>query len=735
MPSPIPSPVPTTAQRHDKCKGDGSFDRDMVFLGMPSHVAKVLPSLLYMSSKPFLKDEVTVEVWDGAALGTGCLPSFDFKTQSMRPMCCALKRVMQVEVGDYAFEATISATYALPMGVFAPLLLIPALCYVWWYSARMKRRRLQRMETDPLFRGREERRAAAVAANRTLPEKCCCACLGCFSSTCTLFFCGLCNLCSLCAATCAKAMFKSHQQRWGKEEDANDVDAASEDGGSMELTNRTLEGGLDAAAAASATTEEEAFGGVFGLGEGEGEGEGEEDVLLGEDGDYPVSSSALRFEKIRNSKSYIKHQAQQEDAVKGQTLGGGAAAGERKALMALEGLEESDAVLWEVRYLASGKPLYVHKKTGVRTFDPPKALLLTEHGQQKLLDAASSRPVSTLDAMPVQSDWYEHCYSPEQGVGGGGGGSAGLVYYRHAESGQTSWEDPYECTLKAAAEFHAASAISTKKSKAMNRKKNRNKNQKKQSSPSRHVLLGDEADDDDDDDDDDSLDSDSDSPQQQQQQQAPLVLEDSWKTCVDAEQRVYWVNLVTGTVQWEEPGTSHIRQAIRDAEKEAARRRVEYAEETEANEVAALLASQMKGDDDAQSGGEEEGGLMRRATALFMKGSGGSSGSAESGGMSASFAGRMRKSFFGGSKKDDILKKGGRRSKLDRAQKSGMGRDALDDDSDEEVPTHVPPPYNHLEPANIPGKNLAVRMAAKGGQPRVGFAPQEVEGIEHQNYL
>lgn len=79
-PTPVPSSAPTPLPLHKECKGDGSFDHEMVFLGQPTEVSKTLRTLVYMSATPNVEDEITIEVWDGAALGTGCLAAGDFKT-------------------------------------------------------------------------------------------------------------------------------------------------------------------------------------------------------------------------------------------------------------------------------------------------------------------------------------------------------------------------------------------------------------------------------------------------------------------------------------------------------------------------------------------------------------------------------------------------------------------------------------------------------------------------------
>jgi hypothetical protein len=60
----------------------------------------------------------------------------------------------------------------------------------------------------------------------------------------------------------------------------------------------------------------------------------------------------------------------------------------------------------------------------------------------------ASRPVSTLAALPVQSDWYEHKVK----------GTDGIVFYRNKGSDRVTYEDPYKSTLAAAADVAADDA-------------------------------------------------------------------------------------------------------------------------------------------------------------------------------------------------------------------------------------------------------------------------------------
>lgn len=55
----------------------------------------------------------------------------------------------------------------------------------------------------------------------------------------------------------------------------------------------------------------------------------------------------------------------------------------------------------------------------------------------------ASKPVSTLSALPVQTDWYEHQVK----------GTDGMVFYRDKGNDRVTWEDPYKCTLAAAADI------------------------------------------------------------------------------------------------------------------------------------------------------------------------------------------------------------------------------------------------------------------------------------------
>jgi len=71
-------------------------------------VRSLLASLVYMSPVwAEVDDAVTVQVWDGARFGSGCLQESTFKTTSVRQGCCASTLVLRVRVGDYAFERTV----------------------------------------------------------------------------------------------------------------------------------------------------------------------------------------------------------------------------------------------------------------------------------------------------------------------------------------------------------------------------------------------------------------------------------------------------------------------------------------------------------------------------------------------------------------------------------------------------------------------------------------------------
>lgn len=55
----------------------------------------------------------------------------------------------------------------------------------------------------------------------------------------------------------------------------------------------------------------------------------------------------------------------------------------------------------------------------------------------------ASKPVSTLSALPVTTDWFEHTVK----------GTDGMVFYRDKVHDRVTWEDPYKCTLAAAADI------------------------------------------------------------------------------------------------------------------------------------------------------------------------------------------------------------------------------------------------------------------------------------------
>jgi len=519
----------------------------MVFLGQPSEVAKALRTMVYMSAEPYVEDVVTVQVWDGAALGTGCLPASDFKTASSRPKCCAAGRALRVAVGDYAGAASMAEDAALPPAAYASLLLAPILAYVLAYKGKLRWRRWRRLRSDPAFAARVARRRAQERARfrATLLGRCWAgfvlAVLGCAGH-------------AGAAAACTKAGAQEGEE--GEEE-------------GLELGDlSTMRQSLAAAAAAAAP------GGLNGAGE---EVSLDDDALF-EDDELPCVASAARFEALRRLPRYASL-AQQEDAVAGQLAGGHE--GLRRLLEATEG-SEGDAGSWAVQYLASGAPLYVHAATGFRTFDRPRALQggrgAAEGGEE------AHRPVSTLAALPVESDWYEHRVQdlPD-----------GLVFYRHLASGLVSWEDPYECTLAAAAEASGEDGEAA-------------------------ALLG-----------------------------AAHVLEDSWERLFSApeafgDRKVFWRNAQTGQCQWEEPGTEHIRRAIRDAEREARALRAAEAEERAAGKAAALAAVRLGGLGGPQGTGSagKKGGKKRGS---FFFGSGGSSGGGEGGGIVG-----KRKSFFFG---------------------------------------------------------------------------------------
>jgi hypothetical protein len=113
-----------------------------------------------MSTVPFIIDELTIEVWDGASLGTGCMSESDFKTTSERSSCCSVSKTIRINVGDYAFTSSIQDGYGIPAGFYAPIAFIPVFIYICYFRRKMRLRREKRAKLDPTYAAmlKEERK-------------------------------------------------------------------------------------------------------------------------------------------------------------------------------------------------------------------------------------------------------------------------------------------------------------------------------------------------------------------------------------------------------------------------------------------------------------------------------------------------------------------------------------------------------------------------------------------------
>ena len=89
---------------------------------------------------------MTVEVWDGAALGTGCIPRVDFRTMSLRPDCYGLRVSLAIDVGDFASTYGVVEEIPLPAGIYFGILLLPIMCYVavrWFRERKHTRKKME----------------------------------------------------------------------------------------------------------------------------------------------------------------------------------------------------------------------------------------------------------------------------------------------------------------------------------------------------------------------------------------------------------------------------------------------------------------------------------------------------------------------------------------------------------------------------------------------------------------
>ena len=240
----------------------------------------------------------------------------------------------------------------------------------------------------------------------------------------------------------------------------------------------------------------------------------------------------------------------------------------------------ADANDWDVQYLGNGKPLFVHTETGFRTFDKPRALR-AEDAMALLREAAAARPVSSIATMPRESNWYEHRLQTGRRRQGEedqravtAAASENLLFYQNAATGQVSWEDPYECTLQAASD----AAERHRRIIGQNHRQGAG-------SHSGHEAKAEDM----------------------------LLLEGSWDRHFtrDASRMVYWKNRLTGECSWQEPGSAHIRKAVREAQE------AQRAEERERWKKSAEGVEQEK--EPLVSGIIKKGHEHRRKSSLFRR--------------------------------------------------------------------------------------------------------------------
>ena len=121
----LTSGLPFTCYGHEdwSCRGDGTADRDLIFVGQPSDVSQALNRLTYQSTYSFTTDILTIHIADGSrspitGFSNGhdietevdsildCLDGVDFITESFRgiesPICFRSALNLTIKVGRVA---------------------------------------------------------------------------------------------------------------------------------------------------------------------------------------------------------------------------------------------------------------------------------------------------------------------------------------------------------------------------------------------------------------------------------------------------------------------------------------------------------------------------------------------------------------------------------------------------------------------------------------------------------
>lgn len=143
-----------------RCRGDGVFNQNMVFIGAPEDVQHVLNGMLYVSYTSNAMDNMTVTIQDG--FEGDCI--WEFTTFSLRPTChsssCSIMiNVTETWLGDDRGEALLTLTLAEFFALFALVSALGGLI-VWYclksvtfflcFCCRRRRRRSKGVESKKM---------------------------------------------------------------------------------------------------------------------------------------------------------------------------------------------------------------------------------------------------------------------------------------------------------------------------------------------------------------------------------------------------------------------------------------------------------------------------------------------------------------------------------------------------------------------------------------------------------
>lgn len=126
---------PCSGTRNWRCRGDGVFSQNMVFVGAPDDVQHVLNGMLFVSYESNAMDNMTVSIHDG--LEGDCI--WEFATFSMRPTChsssCSVMiNVTETWLGADKGKALLTLTLAEFFALFALVSALGGL--IVWYCLK-----------------------------------------------------------------------------------------------------------------------------------------------------------------------------------------------------------------------------------------------------------------------------------------------------------------------------------------------------------------------------------------------------------------------------------------------------------------------------------------------------------------------------------------------------------------------------------------------------------------------